>query len=46
MYRDQKHGFFNSRRNLFDTTKRVENFLRDLDLISNDIDSYEVSEKL
>ena len=46
MYRDQKHGFFNSRRNLFDTTKRVENFLRDLNLISNDMGSYEVSEKL
>ena len=46
MYKDQKHGFFNSRRNLFDTTKRVENFLRDLNLISNDMGSYEVSERL
>ena len=46
MYRDQKHGFFNSRRNLFDTTKRVENFLRDLNLISNDLGTHDLSEKL
>ena len=46
MYRDQKHGFFNSRRNLFDTTKRVENFLRDLNLISNDMGSHDLSEKI
>ena len=46
MYRDQKHGFFNSRRNLFDTTKRVENFLRDLNLLSNDLGSHNLSEKI
>ena len=46
MYINQKHGFFNSRRNLFDTTKRVENFLRDLTLISNDLGTHDLSEKL